>query len=210
MDVLRHCFTVELLQQWQDRLHRPEGLCVISDGRANLVTGTLHARLYRKVLSVNLADVLLNNLDLMLADGFLLDREVCLVESIEDLDRVWNDPLIKVGLLCADQADLIRGRFPGLFVNIVSFQEMAPGIVANYFEIIRSNRATLYCCNRERKVLPGGETLVFAEYPWEGARILMDERCPWHEQLYATRPPFLRSYDGPMRHRIATWKAESD
>lgn len=210
MDVLRHCFTIDLLRHWHERIGRPETLCVIGDGQANLVTATLHAGLYRKVISVNLADVLLNDLDLLLASEIVAEGEIQLIETPMDLDRVLTDPAIKLGLVCADQANLLRGAMIRLFVNISSFQEMTPAIVSEYFEIIRSNFASLYCCNRESKVLQGGESLVFAAYPWGNAKIMLDELCPWHQRFYASRPPFVRPYDGPTRHRFATWDPDLD
>lgn len=205
MDVLRHCFTIELLKAWHGRLGSPRELCVIGDGQANLVTAGIHSRLYRKIISVNLADVLLNDVGLLLNGGVVTEREIHLVESRDDLENALSDPGAKLLLVCADQANLLRDSSIGLFANIASFQEMTPSIVDEYFDIVRSNRAKLYCCNRETKVLPGGETLVFEHYPWGECEILMDERCPWHQRFYATRPPFIRTYDGPTRHRFASW-----
>ena len=61
-----------------------------------------------------------------------------------------------------------------------------------------------YCCNREEKRLPDGTITRFADYPWRGSdRVLVDERCPWHQRHYRFRPPFYRPFDGPTRHRLA-------
>lgn len=206
MDVLRHCFTLELLRLWHDRLGHPTRLCVIGDGQANFVTATLCADRYHKILSVNLADVLLNDLDLLLASRCLDEAELRLIETHADLEDFLQDPVARVGLICADQADLLSAAPIDLFVNIASFQEMTPEIVADYFRIISKSGAALYCCNREEKVLPGGESLIFNQYPWGTAQVLLDELCPWHQRFYATRPPFIRAYDGPTRHRLVTWK----
>lgn len=206
MDVLRHCFTLELLGMWHNQLGRPTRICVIGDGQANFVTAGLYAERYQKIFSVNLADVLLNDLDLLLTCGRLTENELRLIEAPSDVLLFLQDPVARVGLICADQTELINAAQVELFVNIASFQEMTPEIVADYFDMIRDSGAALYCCNREEKVLPGGEALIFDQYPWGTAQILLDEHCPWHQRFYATRPPFFRPYDGPTRHRLATWK----
>lgn len=102
-----------------------------------------------------------------------------------------------------------------LAINVASMQEMASHVVASYFDLLRANlggRRTFYCCNRERKVMPGGEVSELANYPWRADDdIVIDELCPWHQ--YYVSPvgramwrglpvPFLQYYDGPHRHRL--------
>jgi hypothetical protein len=106
-----------------------------------------------------------------------------------------------------------------LAVNIASMQEMTPDIVANYFTFMRHHfpvRNIFYCCNRERKILMGGEVLEFTKYAWrETDRNLIDELCPWHQYYFSARPtarglallglrlPLVNYYDGPMLHRLS-------
>ncbi|OUR64416.1 hypothetical protein A9Q79_08025 [Methylophaga sp. 42_25_T18] len=60
-----------------------------------------------------------------------------------------------------------------------------------------------YCCNRVEKQLPDGEVVLFEQYGWSlDDMILDDELCPWYKQYPASLPPFWRSFDGPIRHRL--------
>lgn len=101
-------------------------------------------------------------------------------------------------------------------VNVASMQEMAPAVVARYFDLMRRTLRPanlFYCCNREEKVMPGGEVSRFADYPWAGGdRILIDGPCPWHQFMLSPKVvgrvgnlpvPFVQRYDGPHRHRLA-------
>jgi len=38
--------------------------------------------------------------------------------------------------------------------------------INNYFEIIKSNKSLLYCCNREHKKLPDRKNIYFNKFPW--------------------------------------------
>lgn len=63
---------------------------------------------------------------------------------------------------------------------------------------------SFYCCNREEKILPDGTIVRFKDYPWSPQDdVLDDAACPWHQQYYSARPPFIHPYDGPIRHRLA-------
>jgi len=106
-----------------------------------------------------------------------------------------------------------------LAINIASMQEMTRDSVAMYFQFLRQRMAPdglFYCCNRERKVLVGGEISDYREYAWHPKDVhLVDERCPWHK-YYASftttangptvlgmRVPFVNYYDGPTWHRLS-------
>jgi SAM-dependent methyltransferase len=104
-----------------------------------------------------------------------------------------------------------------LAVNVASMQEMAPEVVAEYFALLRrvlQPDNLFYCCNRERKVMPGGEVSEFNAYPWEAQdRIWCDEPCPWHQFYLSPRAldrsgalplPFVQRYDGAHKHRLVT------
>jgi hypothetical protein len=106
-----------------------------------------------------------------------------------------------------------------LAVNICSMQEMDVASIRGYFDLIRRtlNPANLfYCCNRERKVLPGGEITEIRAYPWDREdEILIDEPCPWLKYTFhwhktengpvfcGTRIPLVNYYDGSIIHRLA-------
>ena len=103
-------------------------------------------------------------------------------------------------------------------VNIASMQEMTTKSLIDYFQFLRQQMETaglFYCCNRERKVLVGGEVQEFSHYPWHARDVhLVDERCPWQKyyfafittadgpRLFGLRIPFVNYYDGPTRHRL--------
>jgi hypothetical protein len=104
-------------------------------------------------------------------------------------------------------------------VNVASMQEMTPATVAAYFLMLRRQLRPanlFYCCNREFKRLPDGQTSVFSEYPWaDDDQVLIDEPCPWHQYHFTPRwtgrspriagvpIPGVSYYDGVHRHRLA-------
>ena len=56
-----------------------------------------------------------------------------------------------------------------LVINVCSMQEMTRTEITRHFRYIRKHAgagAMFYCCNRESKVLPGGEKVEFEAYPW--------------------------------------------
>lgn len=119
----------------------------------------------------------------------------------------------------SEHATRIGGLSGALAVNVASMQEMSAEVVARYFAILRRYLAgggLFYCCNRERKVMPGGEVSEFERYPWQSDdEVLVDERCPWHQYYLAPRGsarvgglpvPFLQFYDGPHKHRLARFR----
>lgn len=105
-----------------------------------------------------------------------------------------------------------------IVVNIASMQEMNISTVNRYFDFIRhcSNENNLfYCCNREQKILKGGEILEFENYSWRKYdQHLVDEYCPWYKyflslsstkngpKILGIRIPIINYFDGPIRHRL--------
>ncbi len=108
-------------------------------------------------------------------------------------------------MISAHNAGALSKSGIDLFVNIASFQEMNQDLISNYFEIIESNSAFLYCCNRIEKKLYGGELNQFSNYPWGVAKIMLDESCRWHQEFYSLRSPLLYKkipFDGEVWHRL--------
>lgn len=92
-----------------------------------------------------------------------------------------------------------------VFINIASMQEMDHKSIEKYFSFIRcqARDTYFYCCNRVSKTLPDGTIVKFDEYGWRPTdRVLFDELCPWHQNFPVSRPPFLRPFDGPIKHRL--------
>jgi hypothetical protein len=124
----------------------------------------------------------------------------------------------------AEQAQCLAGFRYEMAINIGSMQEMTPAVVSDYFNLFREclvkdNR--FYCCNRERKVLPGGEVLAIREYPWRPEdEILLDESSPWDRYFLGWTPtqrgptigewriPLVNSPDGEVIHRLAIMKTK--
>jgi len=106
-----------------------------------------------------------------------------------------------------------------IMVNIGSMQEMNPQTIGRYFSFFRNyaNRQNLfYCCNRELKILSGGERLEIRKFPWLERDIhLIDEYCPWFRyflsrartvdgpRAFGMRIPFINYFDGRIIHRLS-------
>ena len=200
MDSLRHVFTHRLLNEL---VPDARVICVIGDGQANFTGPALYRpKQGQKLVSVNLPEVLIADQKLLLQSGVVSELSTAVARTREEFEAAMSDPGIVLILVPANHAEILKSAGVDLFVNIASFQEMTPALVAEYFDIVKSNHATLYCCNREEKVLYGGERLVFDEYPWENGERLLWEPCPWHQHFYAKRPPFVRAFDGPFTHAL--------
>ncbi len=103
-------------------------------------------------------------------------------------------------------------------VNVASMQEMNEITVIRYFNFLRkclNENNLFYCCNRELKILSGGEISDFYKYPWNDEdQHFIHEICPWHNYFLSTqhtsngfkiagiRVPFINYYDGNHIHRL--------
>lgn len=118
-----------------------------------------------------------------------------------------------------------------LAINIASMHEMGYDSIKKYFRFLRRclHRDNLfYCCNREFKVLMGGEVTHFMDYPWHPTdKVLIDELCPWHQyffskhggdsslQVMRVKIPWINFYKeqrngfGRYRHRLVTMATTS-
>ncbi|TSA04189.1 MAG: putative sugar O-methyltransferase [Nitrospiraceae bacterium] len=105
-----------------------------------------------------------------------------------------------------------------LVINVCSMQEMTTTAIARHFRYIRKHAeagAMFYCCNRESKVLPGGEKVEFEAYPWLPTDRHLIDGYPlvyrfWFSsrvngngpKLCGVTVPFVDGPDGPVRHRL--------
>jgi hypothetical protein len=199
LDSLRHVFTQRFLGQ---RLGQLQSVCVIGDGRANYVGPELFRRGSRQVISVNLPEILIADHAVLLKSGVVSEDDIIVARSRPELHDGLRSGAALI-LVPANRANILEAAGIDLFVNIASFQEMTMATVRQYFKLIRSNSAWIYCCNRERKELYGGEVTEFDAYPWGGADVKIFEVCPWHRLYYTWRPPFFRTYDGRFKHALA-------
>ena len=192
VDAIRHIFTFNKLK----KKINPKKIIFIGDGKANFVLGSYKIFPDAKIFSINLAETLLHDYLILKKNNIILDTEIQVVDSSDDLEYENK----KLFLIPANKKNLIKNQNIDLFVNIVSFQEMNNEEVNNYFDIIKSNKSYLYCCNREKKILSNRETLIFREYPWHPNQSHQSEICPWHQYYYSFRYPFIRKYDGTILH----------
>jgi len=201
--VARHIFTIDLLEKFKEMPHRI--VCVIGDGQSNFVSLALARKFCDKLISINLTEVLLSDLDLLENIATLTENEIAVASSPAEVIEFLNNPQQKLLLISAQNSSIISDMDIELFVNIASFQEMTPALVQEYFKIIQSNNAYLYCCNRVEKQLYGGEINRFFDFPWGESRVLLDEPCKWHQHSYSLRSPQLYKrfpFDGEIWHRL--------
>jgi hypothetical protein len=205
--VMRHVFTFELLEKYSEITFR--NVCVIGDGQANFISLALTNGFSEKLISVNLTEVLLSDLDLIEKLNVLKVEDVSVGKNFDDVQVFLNDDSKKLLLISAHNAAALFNAGINLFVNIASFQEMNQELIDYYFKIVKSNSAYLYCCNRLEKQLYGGELNLFSNYPWgREAKILLDEACKWHQEFYSLRSPLLYKklpFDGKIWHRLVKY-----
>lgn len=198
-DTMRHIFTFKLLKQKID----PKKICIIGDGKINFLSGCLKIFPSSKIYSINLGEVLFHDYSIIKKYNILDDNEI---EVVEDSHFINNKK--KLFLIPSSRKDIIRNQDIELFVNMVSFQEMDIQEVEDYFELILSNKATIYCCNREKKKLPDGQEVLFEKYPWKDFKMEFFEDCPWHQKYYSFRPPFIKKYDANILHCFGAVKKD--
>lgn len=201
--VARHVFTFDLLEEFVNI--DKSRTCVIGDGQSNFVSLAITNNFAEKLISVNLTEVLMSDLELIEELPQITSEEIAVARHKEDVKEFLNNPQQKLLLVSAQNATALLGSEINLFVNMASFQEMTPNLVSEYFKIIASNEAFLYCCNRLEKKLYGGEVNRFLDFPWGNAEIILDESCPWHQEFYTLRSLALYKklkFDGEIWHRL--------
>ena len=207
-DMMRQTSTLALICNYLDL--RSRNLCnlVIGDGYGVLATlFAMHAP-HRKTIAVNLTKPLL--LDLAYFSRAVPEAGMALVADGDEMRAALADDDIRVIGVRADDAPCIAEAPIGVAANVVSMQEMDPPVVADYFHLLRRNKAertAFYCCNKLYKKLADGTELKFNEYPWRpDDEILHDSICPWSQWYYDKKPPFWHYRNGKDRviwHRLA-------
>lgn len=204
LDILRRKLTVAYLDmRVPTALTAGKFLLVIGDGFATLSSIALAAFPGLRVVAVNLVKSLLA--DLCFAAQAVPDARAVPVTGSGSMAQALNDSRARLIALRADDWKLVSQVPAALAINVASMQEMDPPVIAQYFNALRAGpEATVfYCCNREEKTLPDSTTVRFRDYPWRREdKVLDDGLCPWHQQYYSARPPFIHAYDGPIRHRL--------
>lgn len=197
LDALRHVFTLKMLN---DNFKKDLVVCSIGDGRANLISPLLMQNNMKKIISINLPEILIADLDLILK--IIDSKYIEIADKKSDLEKFLKDKTTRLILIASNKMEILKNSNIDLFVNIASFQEMKNETVDEYFKIIKSNKSFLYCCNRKYKKLVDGEILEFEKYPFGNAKLMFKESCPWHNIYYSLKLPFFHKYDGEIIHSL--------
>jgi len=186
-DILRHVFTLALIEHHQPDATQSGDALVIGDGFGTMASLLLAHSPGNRVFVVNLTKSLA--LDMIYLRRGFANINMVLVHTPEQMRAALEDPSIRVIAVQADQRQLLKNIPLRLAVNIESMQEMDLQMVCDYFDIIRGNPAdktSFYCCNRRFK------SSNFEDYPWHDEdQIFEDGVCAWSQQYYSARPPFL-------------------
>ena len=200
-DVMRHAFTFNLLNRYN---LLKNNICIIGDGKANCVGGLLTMNKKDiKIYSINLTEVLIHDYLMIRNINLIDDDSIIVVNNEKDLEN----PNKKLFLIDASNVHFLKNKNINinLFINIASMQEMKPDSVEHYFQVIKSNSAYFYCCNREYKKLIGGEELIFNQYPWGDCKIIVWERCPWYKKNYNSKYPFIHKKQSILKHALVKY-----
>ena len=201
IDAMRHIYTFNKLK----KNIVPKKICIIGDGKANFVLGCLKIYPEAQIYSVNLSEVLIHDYSIISKYRFIEDANIEVVSNKKNLENLNK----KLFLIPSSNKGLLLNFNIDLFVNIVSFQEMNMKEIIEYFEIIKSNKSKLYACNREKKILSGGEVLKFKDYPWGNGKKIFEEDCPWHQKYYSFKPIFFHKYDGNIKHCLIDYSIKT-
>lgn len=169
---LSHVHALRLVQR--RRCGTAQTACVIGDGLGLLTASLLRSPEYRKVIVVNLEEMIpFDRLGLRRA-GYEPDE----LESTGRLTILGHREAGRLASLAID-----------VFFNLSSFQEMSHSAIRDYFNLMRGRGSLLYCMNRLEKVLADEGPIRFFDYPWEGTTIIDQGSADWHwTALSATRP----------------------
>ena len=208
VDMMRHTFTCNFLFNTQLKMFGLDRICVIGDGQTNFVSLALLSKRFKKIISINLPEVHLSDLNLISKLNPEESVKVTACNSESELERQLLDNNRRLIIITARNQSILKNKGVRLFVNIASFQEMSYRSIEDYFKTIISNNAYLYSCNREVKVLYGGERIEFIRYPWGNGEIMFSEDCPWHKEFYYLSKgiiPIKAVYDGNVIHRLVKY-----
>ena len=173
-------------------------VAIIGDGNGFL--GILLKLLFPNIrlVHINLGKILL--FDYLFTSKSNLFKNMKVVYSNADYNHNSECYLIP-----SDIVTKINIKDIDFFFNIASMQEMKPNIIKKYFNLMRSQntkKTFFYCCNRINKLLPDGTISDFDNYDWsKNDRVIFDENCYWYNEAPMSRPPFIKKFDGPHKHK---------
>ena len=189
-DFLRMVFTYHFLIEIKKI--KFSKICIIGDGKSNLTSIFRTINPDVKIYYINLVEAMMQDYQILSKSNLITNLNHTIVEKQSDLNidsKIYFIPSFNANFIMKNKIDL--------FINIVSFQEMEPHILSNYFEIISSNKSILYHCNRHTKTLDGGDVVKLSDYPIGNGKIILDEQCPWHKFYYL--PYVKKRYFGGVK-----------
>lgn len=190
-DIIRHIFSYNIIKNYVN----PKSICIIGDGKLNAVLCSHLMFPDAKIYSINLSEVLIHDLLILDKLNLKIKSKISLVENVET-----EEDENSLNIVPSNFKKYLMNKKIDLFINVASFQEMTKVEINNYFEIIKSNKSLLYCCNREYKKLVGGEEIYFDEYPFSNSKILFEEDCQFYKKYYSPRYPFIKKFPGNIKH----------
>ena len=203
-DQIKHGIILNILKKYIN-FKNNNFVCIIGDGHG--FCGSLIKKHLpnTKIIFINLG----RNLFL---DAYYVNKTFGNVNSLL-LDKKNNKKIITDNydfiFIEAENFELIAKLPVYLFINIASMQEMDNKTISKYFEYIRKNSETeyFYCCNRKEKTLPDSEKIIFDKYPWLSSdKVLVEEICNWYKKYPISRYPFLKNFDGLIKHKLIKLK----
>lgn len=198
-DCIKQIITIDMLVK-RNLLRSSKIITVIGDGYGFMTALIKECFPKTKVICVNLGKTLF--FDVFYVMKAFPDAEVLFLRDELDKERLDQSSVIFIE---AEKYHLLYNMQVDFFINIASMQEMDMNVINKYFEIMRSSIADtlFYCCNRVEKQLPDGSLIKFFDYPWSDKNIqIVDELCPWYQSFPVPLPPFWKTFDGPIYHRI--------
>ena len=198
-DCVKQMLTASLLFKLK-LLDRAKLIAIIGDGYGFMTSLIKMLCPESTVIDVNLGRVLF--FDVSYTKKVFPQARTILIDKKAEIEDFQKHSFI---FLEAEKYHFLSSLPINLFINIASMQEMNMEVINTYFDMMRSSTvpSCFYSCNRIEKKLPDGTIIRFFDYPWhEKDEVIVDELCPWY-QKYPTRwPPFWKSFDGPMHHRL--------
>ena len=206
-DQIKHGIILKILKNHINFENNNKYICIIGDGHGFF--GSLIKKYYpnSKIIFVNLGRNLF--LDAYYVNKCFNDLSSLLLNE-NNILQINNQDFI---FLDSSKYELISKLPVFLFINIASMQEMNNKTITSYFKYMRKNPNAefFYCCNRVHKILPDSSNIIFDNYPWlKEDKILVEEICNWYKKYPISRYPFLKRFDGPIKHKLIRFSNAND
>ena len=124
-DAFRHAISIDKIFNQIKDSYPFKKICVIGDGKANIVGPLLCKKINNlKIISVNLPEALIYDHILLTNSDLINTAEISIASDDEEMKQLLEDDKIKLILVSAQNASILKQKEIDLFINIHSFQEM--------------------------------------------------------------------------------------